>query len=512
MKEKFKIFKNSLPGVNLKLKSQIILGYLFMLLLIILLIFNSIVSLNNLDKSSERILKENSVSIESGLKMNLTLMEMTDILTKITHEDKKENKISIDRINDCKAEFEKNLKIAENIITETGENEIIQRLRMKYKEYAELISNILNKKEPESSLINEAFAQYRDLSLTISDLIAINHTASLQKDKLTRDDFRTAWIYIIIVGAGALLLAYTAIIKLPKAIIKPLDTITEQILEISNGKYGQTIEEKSKNELGILSGAFNQMSKKLYEYQQSNISIIVAQKSRIESIVNSLKDAIIVLDENKKFVLFNPKAIALLGISGESLMGKTAPEIAVYNNLMRDLLKMMDNQEEAVKEKPIPDYIKILEDGREEYYSKELIKVYNTVNIGEKSFLGYIIELKNITDFKEIDDAKSNFIATLSHEVRTPLSAMNMSLSLLLNNKIGAINEEQEKIIISIKDEIQRLLSIISNLFDLSKFEAGHILIRFQKTDLNYLINYSLAPFYNQIKEKNLDLVIKRSK
>jgi PAS domain S-box-containing protein len=509
MKTISKPYQNIFHISNIKLKTQIILGYLFLLFLILFLILTSLFSLNKLDKSSEKIIKENYISIEAGLEMNKSLMILNNLSLKVISCRPEERTLLINKIDFQESEFEKRIEIAQNNITESGEYEIVQNLKREYKEYSRTLEKFKDVENNRNNSFYDLQLQYKSVLQNIIDLIEINHRACLEKNGISRSDFKAAWINLILIGLTALLLAYLTILKIPQMVIKPLETITKKIIEISEGNFSQILEIKTNNELRQLSQAFNLMSKKLYEYQQSNMSIIIAQKSRIESIVNSLNDAIIVLDEKKNFVLINPKAIQILDINDKDLIGKSAEEISKDNNLMKELLKVIDCNDSFQIERPGETLIKFYENEKEEYYSREIIKVYDVVDEERNNFLGYIIELKNVTDFKEIDDAKSTFISTLSHEVKTPLSAMNMSLSLLLNNKVGNLNNDQEKIIISMKDEIQRLLSIISNLFDLSKFETGNFRIRFQKTDFNFLLNYSITPFYNQIKEKDIYLEIK---
>jgi signal transduction histidine kinase len=150
----------------------------------------------------------------------------------------------------------------------------------------------------------------------------------------------------------------------------------------------------------------------------------------------------------------------LLHINQEELVGKSALDVALQSDLMRSLLNhSTDNQE-----------IKIYTGGKESYFSKEWILVEN-----EEKLLGKVIILQNITKYHELDAAKTNFIATISHELKTPISSIKMSLSLLENPKIGELNPEQQGLLQNIKDESQRLLGITGELLDLTQVESGKI-------------------------------------
>jgi len=182
------------------------------------------------------------------------------------------------------------------------------------------------------------------------------------------------------------------------------------------------------------------------------------EKSRIEAIINNLNDAVIGLDEKSKILFVNIVAIKMLNVKSEDLIGKYAPDVALYNDLLRTLLNEKDQNKE----------IKIYADERESYFTKETL----TVESNEK-VLGKVILLKNITRFHELDEAKTNFIATISHELKTPISAIKMSLKLLENEKVGSLNPEQNQLLENIKSDSQRLLNITGELLDLTQVESG---------------------------------------
>ena len=90
---------------------------------------------------------------------------------------------------------------------------------------------------------------------------------------------------------------------------------------------------------------------------------------------------------------------------------------------------------------------------------------------------GYIVLYKNITEFREHDIAKTNFMATLSHELKTPISAIDMSLSLLKDKRVGSLNEEQDSLAVTIKQNTTRLLTLINEIMEVSKIETGNIIM-----------------------------------
>jgi signal transduction histidine kinase len=120
--------------------------------------------------------------------------------------------------------------------------------------------------------------------------------------------------------------------------------------------------------------------------------------------------------------------------------------------------------------------------------------------------------LRNITPFKELDFAKTNFIATISHELKTPISTIKASLQLLENNSTGTLNDEQKQLVESIKDDSNRLLKITSELLNLSQVETGNIQLSIQQSDSSKILQYALDAVKVQSDQKQIRLEIKTDK
>ena len=127
---------------------------------------------------------------------------------------------------------------------------------------------------------------------------------------------------------------------------------------------------------------------------------------------------------------------------------------------------------------------------------------WQTINIGD------VIILRNITVFKELDFAKTNFIATVSHELKTPISSIKMSLQLLEKTETGVLNEDQKQLIESIKDDSQRLLKITGELLKLSQLETGNIKLNIGKSNPYEIVKYATEAIKTQAEQKQVELVI----
>ena len=231
------------------------------------------------------------------------------------------------------------------------------------------------------------------------------------------------------------------------------------------------------------------MTYKLDEYENSNLASILFEKKRIETIINSMHDAILGLDEKSVIIFANDVACTLIGMPEASLTGRYAPDIAMENDLLRNLL-MTDQHK-----------MKIYADNRESYYTKEVLAVTS-----KEKVIGSVIILKNITEFQQLDEAKTNFIATISHELKTPISSIKMSLKLLEDNRIGEMNIEQKQLLENIEEDARRLLLITGELLDMAQVETGKLQLNFGSTHPRNIVDYTVKALKITADQKHVSI------
>jgi signal transduction histidine kinase len=148
--------------------------------------------------------------------------------------------------------------------------------------------------------------------------------------------------------------------------------------------------------------------------------------------------------------------------------------------------------------------MKIFADGRESYYTKDILSVTSKDKV-----IGSVIILKNITEFQQLDDAKTNFIATISHELKTPISSIKMSLKLLEDNRIGEMNTEQTQLLENIDEDARRLLQITGELLDMAQVETGKLQLNFGSTHPKNIVDYAVKALKTTADQKQVTLNVK---
>jgi signal transduction histidine kinase len=117
--------------------------------------------------------------------------------------------------------------------------------------------------------------------------------------------------------------------------------------------------------------------------------------------------------------------------------------------------------------------------------------------------------VRNINRFEELDLAKTNFIATISHELKTPISSIKMSLQLMEDKRVGTLNEEQQKLLENIKEDSQRLLRITGELLNMAQVESGHIQLHIQPVRPEAIVNQAMQSAQNTADLKDISIDVK---
>ena len=455
--------------MRIKTKLNLGVGLLFLMIIILSLVSGYSVFLIKAD--TENILKANYNTLEYSRNMILSLDEI---------------KVSTDSKIDT---FKEYLEKQTQNVTEPGEKEATANLE---KSFAVLEKNGTNE-AVKTQIRKDIFA-----------IMKLNLDAIKQKSDIAKLTAENANLWIAIVGSLCFLIAFNLLVNLPNNIANPIKELTLSIKEIANKNYSERVHFTNHNEYGDLAKSFNTMAQKLEEYHNSNLYKLFFEKKRLETLINNMHDPIIGLDNDGIILFVNDEALKIIGMKSEDVIGKSASNLALSNDLIRSLI-LKEVANDSQKKQPM----KIFANGKESYFDKETINITITPTGEEKEInIGDVIILRNITLFKELDFAKTNFIATVSHELKTPIASIKLSLQLLQNNKTGDLNDDQKQLIESIKDDSQRLLKITGELLNLSQLETGNIQLNIDKSNPYAIVNYAVEAVKVQADQKQIKLVI----
>ena len=255
-------------------------------------------------------------------------------------------------------------------------------------------------------------------------------------------------------------------------ITRELRILQEGVKKISTGEFGYKIEDQDvSNEVKELFNEFNDMSNRLHIYEEQNIEQLTLEKNKLEAVLMSIANGVVVCDNNDKVVLVNNHAQKLLEVSEDALLNT---EIQQYCDTdgsfcFKDKIEQFkDTPLEIIASKPIEFNITI---------DKRIIKsIISPMFTRSNDYVGYIIVLIDVTKETEMEQMRAHFISNVSHELRTPVTVLRSYIDTLYNYGNEFDYETQKEFIGTINQEIIRLNRMVNDILDFSKLEADTVL------------------------------------
>ena len=258
----------------------------------------------------------------------------------------------------------------------------------------------------------------------------------------------------------AVFISFFASYKLGKAILRPIQTLTNAAREIGQGKLNLTVPVLSSDELGELATTFNNMAAQLNLYREGTTEQIVRLHRTMEAALASFSDPIFIIDRMGRIELKNRAAQEL------------GAQLGLDSGLPPRLHAAADEVLHSGKDF-LPDSFKEVLTFRVKGEEKSFLPRIHMVREADTKPVGVAVVLHDVTRFRLLDDAKTNLVNTVSHELKTPLTSVRMVHHLLLEKSLGSLNKKQEELLETARKDSERLLKMLDALLDIARLEAG---------------------------------------
>ncbi|MCB2377018.1 PAS domain-containing protein [Hymenobacter sp. BT635] len=462
------------------LKNRIRLSVLTMLLLLLLVGIYSYSVLHGLDRRARHVRRANLHSVALGQQMLWALSGLSQQPARPM----------------ALAEFRRALTREGANITEPGEAGLVDSLTQNLADYQRLLDNAAPLAARQTELLQ--------LQAQTNRLLTMNLAASVQQGEAAARAVRAAKTTLLVILVLSTVLGVSLVLRLPRIVVRPLRRLSADIALATDPDTGAPLPIERQDEVGNVAQAFNRVLGQMQDLRTASRAELIMQRNRMESIVQGLDEGLLLIDQNRRIILVNPVASELLGQPAEALIGRLAAEVAEHNEFLQTLLTAEASAPPHETAQP-PEYT-VMRHGQEAYYrlSVNPILSYNDVT-AQTEFVGHILSLRNISDFKKLDQVKSNFLATVSHELKTPLASINLSLKLLQDERTDTA--ERQRIAGGIRLETQRLLRMVGELIDVSRLDAGvGIKLNPEPVALALVMDYADDTIMAQLEDKQLAL------
>lgn len=294
-------------------------------------------------------------------------------------------------------------------------------------------------------------------------------------------------ITVIFLNSSLIAVALTVILSLfiSRAITKPITEMTQQTIQMADGDYSGQVKVYSKDELGILSMAINDLSTKVEEAQETTES----ERRRLNSVLTHMTDGVIATDRRGIIVVINDKAMEMLNISQEMALGVSILKVLKIDQEYT-LRKLLENEDEmqfdfSTDEVPVT------------------LRGEFTLIQRETGFIsGIVCVLHDVTKQEKIENERKEFVSNVSHELRTPLTSMRSYLEALLD---GAWKDPEiaPQFLQVTQEETDRMIRMIKDLLDLSRMDSGRAVLDLEYLNVNELFDHVIKRFEMMIQSSD---------
>lgn len=482
------------------LKGKITLVYLSLVFIIALVGIASVVNLYGLRHSLDGLMTDNYKSINAANNMAEVVEKENTNISEYVYSSNKED---IDSFYESNNDFYKWLDVESGNITEKGEAIHVENIKKYYSLYLQQVAKLEQIRNTESvekaldyfnSYVIPSFSKIR---LELRNISVINEEAMVKSKKNVIEDTGNSMNLILVLSVVSVIGSSFIATFFVRKFLRPINLLTETMKKVKEGDLQQQAPIITEDEIGIMAYEFNNMTKRLKQFEDSTMGKLLDEKNKSLAIVKSISDPLLVLDINCKVLLINNACENFFNINEEKACGVHLLEVIKNSELFEYIWNVYTSRGEYMQK------IMCIYRGNSRYYFNVIVTM---VKDSRNLTNNIIVFFQNVTELKKLEKMKTDFVSSISHEFKTPLTSLIMGTDLLMDENIGILNNKQLEIIKTVKEDSNKLVKLVSNLLTLAKIEYDKSMFKMEYCDLENIISGSIKEFSVQsgIKEVKL--------
>jgi PAS domain S-box-containing protein len=238
------------------------------------------------------------------------------------------------------------------------------------------------------------------------------------------------------------------------------------------------------------------MAASLREFRRTDQAKLMRVQKATQQAFDSLPDAVAVVDPAGKVEVATESARAVFGLKPGASVGDLPFDwlVELYREAVRSGRPAALEGGRAVQQ---------FVHGEERYYRPEAVPILDD----ERETTGMILVLKDVTQLRQQEEIKRSVVRTVSHQLKTPLTSIRMAVHLLLAEKVGGLNEKQAELLLSAREDSDRLNEILSGLLDISRLESGRVRMEFQALSPAAVVADAIEPYRRDAQDRGVGLL-----
>ncbi len=482
------------------LRTKLLLGLTPLLSIMVGLGVWAVAMLDHLGGRIDVILRENYASVlaAEGMKEALERMDSAALFAVNGHDQPARTQFLAN-----KSLFERNLAREQKNVTIPGEQELADRLSGLYGNYLARTASFYDLPQGEigarwnfySAELLPIFSAIKDKA---DEVLRINQANMESENRKARDAARGSkqvMLGALLAAAGA---ASVIALVLSRSILAPIRAVTLSARAMSQGDYDQVVPVTSRDELGQLADTFNGMARTLRDYRQAGTARLVRAQQTAQATIDSFPDPVVVVDPSGAVERANPAARRILGVVPTDARIPWVAPLPLREPLI-DVLGGRENYLPSGSQQAMS----LRDNGQERFYLPRVLGIG-----GHHGPLGAAVVLQDVTKFRLVDQLKSDMVATVSHELKTPLTSIQMAVHLLLEELVGPLGPKQVELLLAARQDADRLLTMVNDLLDLTRIEQGQVMLDLHPEPAATLARAAVGRFEAQAQDQGITLTV----
>jgi signal transduction histidine kinase/HAMP domain-containing protein len=486
----------------LGLRQKLMLGFGGLVAILLVVSALSIFALTRYSRTLEKFLSENYRSVVYGQEMKDAINQLDNAAdARVAGDLARAEQLTRDGIE----RFERNLYDEQQNVTLPGERETVQSLQTAWREYLADHQRLRDPSLSEAAgrdLERQTLRPHGDRVQELAQQIVrmnLNNMVSVDGQvKRTAVAARNGLYLMMTMG---LLLAVLFVAILSRRILQPLMAVTQSARDIEQGNLDLVVPVRSKDELGQLAEAFNSMAARLREFRRTDRAKLVRTQRTTQLAVNSLPDAIAIVNPDGTVELANQTAQKMFTLRPEQPLSSARIDGLV------DLVSRATRDGRPTQPKGYDGAIQVFDEGQERFFLPQAVPIMDT----DRQLLGVTLVLADVTNLRRLDEMKSGMLSVVSHELKTPLTSIRMAVHLLLEERVGTLTPKQTELLIAARDDSDRLNQIIENLLDMGRIESGRVMMDLKPLRPEQLVNHATEPLEAAYHDRGVELIVELS-
>jgi NtrC-family two-component system sensor histidine kinase KinB len=456
--------------------------------------------INDLGKAIDVILKQNYRSVVACQDMQESLERMdSGILFTLARNETEGTQL----IQEYAPKFRAALAVELSNITLPGEREKAERLRALFEEYTRAVPLVTQTTRSLEARQADYFSRlqplFQEIKKAAREILLMNQRNMSEANDAARHLARAAhrrMLMAIVTSAFlALLFSYLA----HRWILHPINRLIDSTNEIRRGNLDLVLPARSRDEIGRLSESFNEMAAALRHVRKQDRVNLMRTRRATEEVFKALPAAIAVLDLEGKVEISTETADRHFGLRPGVPVGDLGYE------WLLPLIRMALDEDRIIERDPKNGYIQQFADNREYFFQPMAVPI--PVGPERREPTGVALILKDVTQVHEQQELKRGVVSTVSHQLKTPLTSLRMSIHLLLEERVGPLNEKQTELLVAAREDSERLVAILDDLLDLNRIESGRSHVAPEPVSPQVLVRDAMEPFLVEAKDKGITVV-----